>query len=75
VDGVVYDEQVINITLPIKIRLKVTEAAPGVKGNRAQSGTKTAVVETGAEIQVPLFVIAGDVIEVNTETGEYTTRV
>jgi elongation factor P len=75
VDGVVYDEQVINITLPIKIRLKVTEAAPGVKGNRAQSGTKTAVVETGAEIQVPLFVVAGDVIEVNTETGEYTTRV
>jgi elongation factor P len=65
---------VVNITLPIKIILKVTEAAPGLKGNRATSGTKTAVVETGAEIQVPLFVVTGDVIEVNTETGEYTTR-
>jgi elongation factor P len=75
VDGVVYEEQIVDITLPIKMRLKVTEAAPGVKGNRAQSGTKTAVVETGAEIQVPLFVQAGDVIEVNTETGEYTTRI
>jgi elongation factor P len=75
VDGVVYEGKIINITLPIKVRLKIAEAAPGVKGNRAQSGTKTAVTETGSEIQVPLFVKAGDVIEVNTETGEYGTRV
>lgn len=75
VDGVVYEGEVINITLPIKIQLKVTEAAPGVKGNRAQSGTKAAVTETGAEFQVPLFVEAGDVIEVNTESGDYVRRV
>ncbi len=75
VDGVVYEDRVVDVTLPIKVRLKVTEAAPGVKGNRAQSGTKPVVVETGAEIQVPLFVEAGDTIEVNTETGEYATRV
>lgn len=75
VDGVVYEGQVVNITLPIKVRLKVVEAAPGVRGNRAQSGTKPAVVETGAEIQVPLFVETGDVVEVNTETGEYAFRV
>jgi len=61
--------------LPIKVQLKVTEAAPGVKGNRAQSGTKAAKVETGATIQVPLFVEQGDTIEINTETGEYTRRI
>jgi elongation factor P len=74
-DGVVYEDQVISVTLPIKVQLKVKEAAPGVKGNRAQSGTKAAVLETGATMQVPLFVEAGDVIEINTETGEYTKRV
>jgi len=73
-EGVVYDEQVISVTLPIKVQLKVTEAAPGVKGNRAQAGTKAAVMETGATIQVPLFVEVGDTIEINTETGEYTKR-
>ena len=75
IDGVVYEGNVINITLPIKIQLKITEAAPGVKGNRAQAGTKAAKAETGAEFQVPLFVEAGDVIEVNTETGEYVRRI
>jgi len=74
-DGLVYDGQVINITLPIKVQLKVKEAAPGLKGNRAQSGTKAVVLETGATIQAPLFVEQGDILEVNTETGEYTKRI
>lgn len=74
-EGVVYEDQIISVTLPIKVQLKVKEAAPGVKGNRAQSGTKAAVMETGATLQVPLFVEAGDTIEINTETGEYTKRV
>lgn len=74
-EGVVYEGQVISVTLPIKVRLRVKEAAPGVKGNRAQSGTKAAVLETGAAIQVPLFVEAGDLIEINTESGEYTRRI
>ena len=74
-DGVVYEDQVISVTLPIKVQLKVTEAAPGIKGNRAQSGTKAVLVETGATVQVPLFVEEGDVIELNTETGEYARRV
>jgi len=74
-EGIIYQDQVISVTLPIKLQLKVKEAAPGVKGNRAQSGTKAAVLETGATIQVPLFVEAGDLIEVNTETGEYSKRV
>lgn len=74
-EGVIYEDKVISVTLPIKVQLKVSEAAPGLKGNRAQSGTKAAIVETGATIQVPLFVQAGDVIEINTETGEYTKRI
>jgi elongation factor P len=74
-DGTVYEDVVIDVVLPIKMQLKVKEAAPGIKGNRAQSGTKAAVLETGASIQVPLFVEAGDTIEINTETGEYTKRV
>jgi elongation factor P len=74
-DGMVYDGEVINVTLPIKVQLKVKEAAPGLKGNRAQSGTKAVVLETGATIQAPLFVEVGDILELNTETGEYTKRI
>ena len=73
-DGSVYEGQVISVTMPIKVQLKVKEATPGVKGNRSQSGTKSVVLETGATIQAPLFVEQGDVLEVNTETGEYTKR-
>ncbi|MBI3337387.1 MAG: hypothetical protein HY005_02050 [Candidatus Staskawiczbacteria bacterium] len=60
---------------PIKVQLKVKESPPGVKGDRAQGGTKSATLESGAEIQVPLFIEEGDIIEINTETGEYVKRV
>lgn len=73
--GIKFQEKIINIALPIKINLKVVEAPPGLKGNRAQSGTKPITLETGAKINAPLFVEAGDIIEVNTETGEYVRRV
>lgn len=75
VEGVKFQGKIININLPIKVRLKVKESAPGIKGNTAQGGTKSATLESGATIQVPLFVQEGDIVEVNTETGEYTTRV
>ena len=74
-EGIVYDGQVISVTLPIKIQLKVKEAAPGIKGNRSQSGTKAVILETGATVQAPLFVEQGDILEINTETGEYTKRI
>jgi len=61
--------------LPIKTQLKVTEAPPGIKGDRAQGGTKSVTLETGAQMDVPLFVEEGDTIEVNTETEEYIKRV
>jgi len=75
VEAVVFDDEVINIVLPIKVVYKVTEAAPGVQGDRASAGNKTVKIETGAIIDVPLFITQGDMIEVNTETGEYSKRV
>lgn len=65
----------VTISVPIKMDFKITEAPPGIKGDTATGGTKTVTVETGAKIQTPLFVHKGDVIRVNTETGEYAERV
>jgi len=73
--GVKFEGKIVNITLPIKVQLKVVESPPGIKGNRAQSGTKLATLETGVIINVPLFVEVGETIEINTETGEYVRRI
>ena len=54
--GIVFEEKIINFKLPIKVQLKVKESAAGIKGDRAQAGTKEAVLESGAVIQVPLFI-------------------
>lgn len=70
-----FDNKVINIELPVKVDLKVTEAPPGVKGDTATGGTKVAVTETGAKVNVPLFINEGDVIKVSTATGQYVGRV
>lgn len=75
VEGIIFQNKVINISLPIKINLKVIEAPPGIKGNRAEPGTKTVTLETGAKINAPLFIEEGDIVEVNTETEEYVRRV
>ena len=74
-EALIFENEIINIALPIKINLKVTEAPPGIKGERAQSGTKTVTLETGTKINVPIFIKRGDIIEVNSETGEYVRRV
>jgi len=73
--GMKFQGKIINIELPIKVQLKVIEAPPGVRGERAQAGTKTVTLETGAKINVPLFIETGDIVEVNTETGEYARRI
>ena len=75
VEGIQFEGKIINISLPIKVQLKVIESPPGVKGERAQAGTKPATLETGVKINVPLFIEEGDIIEVNTETGEYVRRI
>jgi len=73
--GIKFQERIINIVLPIKINLEVTEAPPGLKGDRAQAGNKLITLETGAKINAPLFIKEGDIIEVNTETGGYVRRI
>ncbi len=75
VNAVFLGGELLGISLPIKVELKVIEAPPGFKGDTATGGTKTVVVETGAKVQTPLFISEGDVIRVNTETGEYAERV
>jgi elongation factor P len=75
VDLLEFQGKLLGVKLPIKVELKVTEAPPSIKGNTAQGGSKVVVLETGAEINAPLFVNFGDVVVVNTETGEYVSRV
>ena len=75
VEGLFFKGEIINISLPIKISLKVTQAPPGIKGDRAQAGNKIVTIETGAQIQVPLFIKEGDIVEINTEKGEYVRRI
>ncbi|HEY4528396.1 MAG TPA: elongation factor P [Candidatus Paceibacterota bacterium] len=67
--------KIIGLKIPIKMELKVTEAHETTKGNTAQGATKSVVLETGAEIQVPMFIKEGDIVRINTETGQYTDRV
>ncbi len=74
VEAVVFEDKIINIALPVKIELKVAESPPGIKGDRAQGGNKAVVLETGAKINVPLFIKEGDWVEVNTQSGEYVKR-
>lgn len=75
VDAELFEEKIFDIKMPATVDLKVTEAPPSVKGDTAKGGNKLATVETGAQISVPLFVAEGDVIRINTETGEYRERV
>ena len=75
VDAEFFQEKLLRIVLPIKIDFAVTDAPPGLRGDTAQGGTKTVIIETGAKIQTPLFIGAGDTIRVNTQTGEYVERV
>ncbi len=70
-----YGGNLIGVELPNFVELEVVAADPGVRGDTATGGTKSATLETGLAIQVPLFVEVGDVIRVDTRTGEYLERV
>lgn len=67
--------EIIGIELPITVELKIAETVPGVKGDTATGGTKPATVETGAVVNVPLFISEGDIIKIDTRTGDYLERV
>ncbi len=70
-----YKGNVFSVEPPITVELEVTETEPGFKGDTATGATKPATVETGANVLVPLFVEQGDVIKIDTRTGEYLSRV
>ncbi len=75
VDIVTNDEKPVTLNIPVKVDLKVTEAPPSVKGNTATGGNKLVTLSTGAKTDVPLFINEGDVVRINTDTGEYVERV
>jgi elongation factor P len=70
-----YQGQVVGVELPASVELEVTQTDPGVQGDRVSGAKKPATLETGAVVQVPLFVETGDRVKVDTRTGEYLTRV
>lgn len=74
-DAIEHNSEIINIELPVKIDFKVIEAPPAVRGDTAQGGVKQIKIETGATVNVPLFINQDDIVRINTETGEYTERV
>ena len=74
-EGLVHDGKVISVDLPQFVELIVSKTDPGVRGDTAQGGTKPATLETGAVVQVPLFVEEGDVLKVDRREDKYLTRV
>ena len=69
-----FDGNTFHVKLPIKIELEVKEAPPDVRGNTAQGGSKIVTLETGVTLNVPMFIKEGDLLRINTETGEYVER-
>ncbi|MBM3252707.1 MAG: elongation factor P [Candidatus Omnitrophica bacterium] len=74
VSGRFYEGRLLEVNVPIFVMLKVEYTEPGLKGDSAKSNSKSAVLETGATILVPLFIKSGDMIKVDTRTGEYVSR-
>ncbi len=74
-DAVVFDNEIIGLKFPIKVELKVTEAMDAVKGNTSSGAQKEVTLETGSTLMVPMFINKGDVVSINTDTGEYSERV
>ena len=73
--GLLHNENVIMVELPLFVELKVVETEPGVRGDTASGGTKPAKLETGAVVQVPLFVEEGETVKVDRREDKYLTRV
>ena len=75
VDIVTNDDKPVTVKIPVKVDLKVTEAPPSTKGNTATGGNKLVMLSTGAKVDVPLFINEGDVVRINTDSGQYVERV
>ena len=70
-----FEDNIVGTKLPIKAEYKVMDAPPAIKGDTASGGNKTVTLESGAKVNVPLFISTGDTVRVNTETGSYVERV
>ena len=75
VEVLTYEEKPMTIKIPVKVELEVKDAPPTVKGNTVSGGTKLVELATGAKVNAPLFINTGDIVRINTDTGEYTERV
>jgi elongation factor P len=75
VDTLYYNDRPVTISLPVKMDFKVVSAPPAIKGNSVGSVTKQVEIETGAKINTPVFIDEGEMIRINTDTGEYVERV
>jgi len=73
--SVLWKEKTVSIDIPVKMDFKVVECPPAIKGGTASGGSKQVVLETGAKVNVPFFIGEGDILRVNTETGDYVERV
>jgi elongation factor P len=69
-----YNDEIVGTELPASVELSVTEAEPGIQGDRVSGARKPATLETGLVVQVPLFINVGDKLKVDTRSGEYITR-
>ena len=69
-----YEHQPVTIELPVSVALKITESAPGIRGDTSGKAMKQAILETGLKVNVPLFIEEGEIILVDTRTGEYLGR-
>lgn len=74
VEVVMFEAEILGVNLPDKVALKIIETEPAVKGDTATAASKNAVVETGLEIKVPLFISVDEVVLVTTEDGKYSSR-
>ena len=74
VNVIFHNGKVLEVELPISVTLEVTETDPGVKGDTASGGTKPAILETGAQVMVPLFISIGEMIKVDTRNDSYLGR-
>ena len=74
INMIIYQGEILGINLPNSVELKVVETEPGVKGNTATGATKNAKLETGLNVQVPLFINEGDVLLISTSDGKYISR-
>jgi len=74
IELVFHENEVVGVNLPASVELEITETEPGVQGDRVSGATKPATLETGAVVQVPLFINPGERIKVDTRTGEYSSR-